>query len=317
MRRDLTTPLAFLMLAVFGGFNAIAVKFTLVELAPFWSGALRLLLAAAFFVTWMLIRRLELPRGRALAGSLAYGFFGVAAFLALMYWALQTTPAGFAMVILAVVPLMTLLFAAAHGLEPLRAIGVVGSLVAFGGIALIASERIGDQSASVPGLIAITLAAAAMAESSVLVKLFPRPNPVVNNALGMSLGAAALLTLTLVTGEPLALPSQPATWAALAYLVVPGTIALFALFLIVIDRWSASATSYALLLTPLVAVLGAAVLLDEPITPLFVVGAALVLVGVYVGAFAPSISRPLPGLFRRQQPVTAGGPPEIEQPPCL
>ena len=59
------------------------------------------------------------------------GFFGVAAFLALMYWALQTTPAGFAMVILAVVPLMTLLFAAAHGLEPLRAIGVVGSLVAL------------------------------------------------------------------------------------------------------------------------------------------------------------------------------------------
>ena len=66
------------------------------------------------------------------------------------------------------------------------------------------------------GSIAITLAAAAMAETSVLVKLFPRPNPVVNNALGMSLGAAALLTLTLVTGEPLALPSQPATWAALA-----------------------------------------------------------------------------------------------------
>ena len=114
-----------------------------------------------------------------------------------MYWALQTTPAGFAMVILAVVPLMTLLFASAHGLEQLRAIGVVGSLVAFGGIALIASERIGDQTAWVPGLIAITLAAAAMAESSVLVKLFPRPHPVVNNALGMSLGAAVLLVLTL------------------------------------------------------------------------------------------------------------------------
>ena len=314
MRRDVATPLAFAALVAFGGFNAIAAKFTLVELAPFWSGALRLILAAAFFVSWMVLRRLELPRGRKLQGSLAYGFLGTAAFLGLMYWALQTTPAGFAMVILAIVPLLTTLFAAAHRLERLRPVGVLGSIVALGGIAVIASERLSAGSASLAGLVAIALAAAAMAETNVLVKLFPRPHPVVNNAIAMSIGAATLLFLAVLSGEALTLPQAPATWTALLYLVVPGTIVMFGLFLFIIDRWSATATSYALLLTPLVSVLGAAILLNEPITPVFIVGAALVLAGVYVGAFAPTISRPLAGTLppthagRRRRTSRAGKP---------
>jgi drug/metabolite transporter (DMT)-like permease len=266
----------------------------------------------------MLIRRLRLPRGRALIGSLIYGLLNFAAFLGLMYWALQTTPAAFAMVILAVVPLLTLLFAAAHRLEPLRLTGVVGSVVALGGIGIIASERLGNHSASLPGLVAIGLAAAAMAETNVVVKLFPRPHPVVNNAVGTSVGAIVLLAIALITAEPLAVPQQTNTWLALAYVVVPGTVALFALFLFVIARWSASATSYSLLLMPLVATMGAAILLNEPITPVFVIGSIVVLVAVYIGAFAPSLSRPLPGLFAHRQPATAtaGGPPEQQVPPC-
>jgi len=316
VRRDLTAPIAFLVLVVTGGLNSTAVKFSLVELPPFWSGALRLLLAASFFIGWMALRRLALPRGRALTECLLYGLLNFAAFLGLMYWGLQTTPAGFAMVILAVVPLLTMFFAAAHRLEPLRLKGVVGSLVALGGIALIASERVGNHSATLEGLIAIGLAAAAMAETNVVVKLLPRPHPVVNNAIGQTVGAVVLFALALLTGEPLTLPTHPQTWAALAYVVVPGTIVLFIAFLVVIERWSATATSYALLLMPLVAVVGAGILLGEPITPLFVLGATVVVLGVYVGAFSPSLSRPLPRLSGRLQPQTAAGPPEQQVPPC-
>jgi drug/metabolite transporter (DMT)-like permease len=320
VRRDLTAPIAFLVVVLTGGLNSTAVKFSLVELAPFWSGALRLFLAAAFFVGWMLIRRLELPRGRALTESLLYGLLNFAAFLGLMYWGLQTTPAGFAMVILAVVPLLTMTFAAAHRLEPLRLRGIAGSLIALAGIALIASERVGNHSATLEGLVAVGLAAAAMAETNVVVKLFPRPHPVVNNAIGQTVGAVVLFALALLAGEPLTLPTMPQTWAALAYVVVPGTIILFIAFLVVIERWSATATSYALLLMPLVAVVGAGILLNEPITPLFVLGAVVVIVGVYIGAFAVSSVWRLPGLPTRLQPQAAGasgdGVPEQQVPPC-
>jgi drug/metabolite transporter (DMT)-like permease len=76
------------------------------------------------------------------------------------------------------------------------------------------------------------------------------------------------------------------TWGSLLYLVLIGSVGLFMLTLYVLARWSASATAYATLAMPLVTVVVAAAVLGESVGPLFVVGAGLVLVGVYVGISA-------------------------------
>ncbi|MDH4334455.1 MAG: DMT family transporter, partial [Chloroflexota bacterium] len=90
---------------------------------------------------------------------------------------------------------------------------------------------------------------------------------------------------SLVAGESWVLPAEAETWAAVGYLVVFGSVAMFALFVFTMQRWTASAVSYVTLLMPLVTVALAAVLTDEQITPSFVVGGAVILGGVYVGAF--------------------------------
>ena len=59
--------------------------------------------------------------------------------------------------------------------------------------------------------------------------------------------------------------ADPATWLAMAYLVVFGSIALFGLYLFALRRWTASAVSYTTLLMPLVTLPVAAVLISEPI----------------------------------------------------
>jgi drug/metabolite transporter (DMT)-like permease len=85
------------------------------------------------------------------------------------------------------------------------------------------------------------------------------------------------------------------------------------LFLFVIERWTASATSYVLLLMPLVTLAAAAVLLGEEVTPLALVGGLLVLLGVYVGTFSGQISKRLPAVFHRSRtPQTV----ELEINPC-
>jgi drug/metabolite transporter (DMT)-like permease len=56
---------------------------------------------------------------------------------------------------------------------------------------------------------------------------------------------------------------------------------------VVIIRWTASATVYALTLMPVVAVTLGVLFMDEKVTIQFVVGAALVLTAVYVGALLP------------------------------
>ena len=60
---------------------------------------------------------------------------------------------------------------------------------------------------------------------------------------------------------------------------------LFSLFVFVLQRWTASAVSYATLLFPFVGVTVATLLTSESFSPAFFVGGAVMLVGVYVGAF--------------------------------
>jgi drug/metabolite transporter (DMT)-like permease len=64
-----------------------------------------------------------------------------------------------------------------------------------------------------------------------------------------------------------------------------GSIGVFVLYLILLGRWTATGASYVLLVAPLVTVVLGAVILDEPAGPVFLIGGAAVLAGVYVGAF--------------------------------
>ena len=313
---DRTTLLAFAGIVLLGGVNGSAIRVGNAELGPFWGATLRFGLASLVLFAIVAVRHVRLPRGRALLGSTVYGLLSFGVTFALINWALVETPAGLAQVILALVPLLTLLLAVAQGIERFRLQGVVGSLVSIAGVALIFGERLGG--VPLVSMLAILVGAASLAEANIVAKRLPHCHPVANNAIGMGVGAVLLLGLTLVSGESLAVPVRPSTLVALGYLALVGSVVVFTLYLVVIQRWTASATSYTLLLMPLVSVIVAAVVLNEPITPILVLGGLLVLAGVYLGAFAPSVSRPLPGLFgRRPLPATAEpGPPVIITPNC-
>jgi drug/metabolite transporter (DMT)-like permease len=59
------------------------------------------------------------------------------------------------------------------------------------------------------------------------------------------------------------------------------------LYLRVLNNWTASGTSYGFVIIPLITVLVAAVLTEEQITANFLIGAVLVLTGVFVGVLLP------------------------------
>lgn len=321
-RPDSSTVAAFITIVVIGGFNAIAVKVGTSELEPFWGAALRFGLAAGLLASIVVIRRIAAPRGRALLGSILFGLLNFAGAYGLLYTALLDAPAGLAIVLLALVPLLTLTLAVLQGLERFRLQGLVGAVVALLGVAIVFNDQL-QSSVPLPSMLAIIGATLCLAETNVVVKRFPQCDPVVNNAIAMGIGAAVLLALSLVSGAPLVLPASPAVWAALVYLVLLGSVALFTLYLFVIARWTASATSYVALLMPLVGVPAAAIALGESVSAAFLVGGLVVMAGVYIGAFAPSITRPLPGLIRRPATAAAGAgpvmppePPECATPGC-
>jgi drug/metabolite transporter (DMT)-like permease len=65
----------------------------------------------------------------------------------------------------------------------------------------------------------------------------------------------------------------------------------FYLYLFIVQRWTASATSYQFVLFPFVTVLIAGWLADETINTAFIFGGALVLVGVWIGALSNTSAR--------------------------
>jgi drug/metabolite transporter (DMT)-like permease len=281
-RPDHFTLLAFAAVAILGGANAVAIKVGFAELAPFWAAAIRFLAAAVILFAVMAVMRLSLPSGRALTGVVLYGIlaFGLAYFFA--YWALQEVSAGTAMVILATVPLLTSILAIAQRVEKFRMRGLVGAVIAALGIVFIFWNEIAF--ASPAALIAVFAGAVCIAQAPVTVKRFPRVHPVVENALGMAVGGLMLLVVSLFAGEPRAIPAGLPTQLSLLYLIVGGSIGLFVLYLFMLSRWTASGSSYVMLIMPLVTIVLAALILGETATWIFVLGGVAVLAGVYIGA---------------------------------
>jgi drug/metabolite transporter (DMT)-like permease len=289
-RPDKLTLAAYILTIIFGGCNAVAVRFTVAELPPFWGAALRFAAASLIFWFIALIQRERLPRGRSLTGILIYGILMFGASYALIYWGLRSLQASMAQVILALVPLLTFFFAILHGMESFRWQGLLGAILAFGGILLAFFDQPGT-SLPLSSLLALVGGAACMAEGAVVIKGVPKGSPLMTNALAMSAGTVLLLGLSLIAREPWQMPTLLATWSAIGYLVIFGSVLVFYLFLFVIRRWAASTTSYQLVLMPFVTVIVAAWLADEKVNWVFLLGGALAVFGVWVGAFAPSLQK--------------------------
>ena len=285
-----TAKAAFAGCALLAGGNAVCVRLSNRELTPLWGAGLRF--ASASLLLWALarLRRVPLPRGRALAGTVAYGLLNFAGAFALAYYGLVRSPAGSAGALLALVPLATLFLAVVHGQERLRGRAVLGGLLAVVGVGLVGQASIDD---AVPWLSLLSLVASAicMAEATVLARRLPDVHPVAANAVGMSVAAVVLVAGAVVaeggTGA-LVLPERAATWFALLYLVPAGSVAVFLLFLAVVRRMEASRAAYIDVVIPVVTAVLAALILDERLGPELVLGGVFIVAGVRLGALLPT-----------------------------
>ncbi len=284
-RPDRLTLAAFLLVVLLGGSNSVAIRYSNQELAPFWGAALRFVFAAAAF--WIILwwRKLPLPNLKDSSIIALNGFLTIGISFALLYWGLLKVPVSLATIVIATSPLFTFLLAVLHRIESFRIQALVGGGVALIGMAIAVNAQPGGVEL-LPSLLALAAGALVAAEGNVIFKIYSlKADSVVINALSISSGALFLLGTSLIAGNAWVLPSTPQVWAALTYLILGGSVVMFYLFVYVLSRWTASATSYAVLFFPLVATLLASWLVKETVTPLFLAGATIVIAGVWIGAF--------------------------------
>lgn len=291
-RPNTLTLAAFLTVVLFLGVNFVAVKFSNMELPPFWGASLRFIVASSLLFGITRAGNIPLPRGRALTGAILYGLFGFAFNFGFLYWALTRVSAGTASVMFATIPLITLLISSLIGMEKITGRGLFGALVVIAGVSLIFIEQLRFD---IPLIYfgAILLAVVSSSLSGIIVKYFPRSHPVATNTVGMGIAAILLLVPSKFFGETMRWPVLSPTWLALGWLILSSIVG-FVLIVWLLSHWSATATSYIGVLTPLVTVITASILTGERPTWAFLGGALFVILGVYVGALStqPSMTKP-------------------------
>lgn len=164
---------------------------------------------------------------------------------------------------------------------------MAGTLLAVAGVAVLSRAPL-RESLPLLSVLATLGSAVCIAQAAVLVRRFPPVHPITMNAVAMAIAAVVLVAGSVLAGEPRVLPQRAATWVALGFAVVVGSIVVFVLYLVVLRYWAASRAAYAFVLTPFITVVLSAWLDDEPIHAGLILGGLLVLAGVYVGAPRPA-----------------------------
>lgn len=283
VERSWMTFAAFIGAGSIAGLNIVAVRYSNVELPPLWGAGARFFLAGLLFTFIVLAQKRPWPTAGTLRAAVWYGLLGFTAFYALVYYALVHLRAGLAGIVLALVPLITLGLAVLQRQERLGRDAILGGLLAAAGLGIVYRGELAADAPLLP-LLAVIAGVIAAAQGSIVLKHHPRGDPYATNAIAMLVGASALLVLSFLRGESWVAPRQDATLLAFTYLILVGSLVLFALFLYVLQRWTASRTSYQFVLSPIVAVAAGVLIAGEHVTPTFLLGGAVVLAGVYFGA---------------------------------
>ena len=296
------------LLSLLWGNSFLFIKIAVEEVAPGWLVAGRLTIGGLLLVAIVAVRRLPLPRDRRTLVALAViGVAGTAAGGFGQAWAQQSLDSGLVAVLNATTPVATLVLAVVAGIERLHLARVLGLAVAVAGSVVVIGGEISAGGPVLP-LIVAAVAPFAYALGSVLTRKEISGKVATLPAVGVQLAAGAVVMTVLSLGVEGA-PPHPATLSlapaiALLALGVLGTGVAFIIYFTLIARVGATNASMVTYLVPIVGLVAGAVVRGERFGLNVFLGAAILIVGVYVAQRQPT---PVPVPATDQAPVTVDG----------
>ncbi len=272
-----------MVLVTLWGTSFVLVTVSVQSIDPVSVVFFRLLFGALVLVLAVLVRRLSLPRDlKTWGGFLLMAIAGNALPFFLITWGQQTVNSGVAGMIMAIMPLMTMVFA--HYLVPeenLNRYKLIGFTLGLTGIVILLGPVFQGGGREFWSAFAILVAAICYAINTILIKRLPRFSPLVG-----ACGVLIMATLVLLPFWLLLKPSgQSATsnsilaviWLGLG----PTGIATIVLFSI-IDRAGPTFLSTINYLIPVVAFFCGAWLLSEPVSWQHYLALSTILAGIAI-----------------------------------
>jgi O-acetylserine/cysteine efflux transporter len=293
--------LAAFSVAIVWGLTFIAIKVGVGETSPLMLAALRFLFSAlpmVFFVAP--------PKAPAWAVVL-YGLLIGAGQFGLLFVAIREGfPIGLASLVIMAQAFFTILLAwLLMGERPRRA-QIIGAVVAFFGMAVIGSDRLGG--ASLMPFLLVVVAALFWALGNVLAKSVGKVDMLAFTVWSSLAAPAPLLLLSLsVEGTAgLAALAHPSLRLVASVLVISygATVFGYGVWASLLARHSAASVAPFALLVPIIGMIAGAILFGETLRPVELLGGALVMAGLAVNIFGDWALRrsplPIPNRARYQ-----------------
>jgi drug/metabolite transporter (DMT)-like permease len=266
------------------GSTYLAIRVMVETVPPLLGAGTRFLVAGAVMVVVLSFRRSVRPTRAQLLSALLVGILLPGA-NAVVTVAEQEVPSSVAALLIASVPLWVILLRRSAG-EPVPRASVGAVLVGFAGVALLL--RPGEQSgdATVLGLVACVVAALMWASGSFASPKLQLPRDgLVSTAWQMLLGGLVITVAGLALGE--AGDVEPAAFSArslvaLAYLIAVGSWFAFTAYAWLLQNAPISRVATYAYVNPVVAIILGWLILDEVITPITLIGAAIIVVSVFL-----------------------------------
>jgi O-acetylserine/cysteine efflux transporter len=285
--RDLI--LALFVVTVWG-VNFVAIRWGVDEVAPLLMTALRYTLAALPAVFFIRRPAVSLP---VLAG---YGFaIGVAQFGLLFMSIKLGMPAGLSSLVMQLQAFFTIGLAVAFLGERPKPAQWLGAAIAFGGIAVIAFERLAG-AALVPFLMTIA-ASFFWGVGNIVTKRAGKIDMLAFVVWSSLVPPIPLFVLSLLFEGPGAVPAamQNLTWVgsgSLLFVAYAATLFGYGIWSMLLSRYPAGLVAPLSLLVPIVGIVSASLLLGETISGIEIAGSALVFAGLLINVFGPRLLTP-------------------------
>ena len=285
------------MAVCFGG-TWPAGKVAAAHVAPATVATARFAVACVLLVIWARLRgrRIRFPARRELPLVFAMGLTAVAVYNLCFLYGLRLAPASDGSIIVpGLIPVLTtLLVWRLLGDRPGRSTAI-GFALALAGLVLVVDPVGGIDARRLTGDAILMGAALSWASYAMVARRASAHfDSVTANVYLAGAGASLLLPLSFLGGGWGRLAeASGATWTAIAYLAVVGTVLGFVLFSEGVRIVGVASTSAFTLLVPVFGVLGSVLVLGEPLRLTLAAGGALVIAGLWF------VHRPMTGGVRR------------------
>jgi len=280
---------AFAIIYFVWGSTFLAIRIGVREFPPLVMASLRFLVAGIVLCLWVLARGERFPNRREWAGAALLSIPLFVLDYGLVFWAEKRVPSGLTAIMLATIPafmaLSEIVLLRTQRLTVRLALALLVGVVGVGTL-MSHSLYLGSAAIDKTGAAALVTASMSWAIGSTLTRKVPLPSSkVVSSGVQMLAGGFFLTLAAAVFGEfrgfdPFRISA--AAWISLAYLTIAGSVVAFTAYLWLIHHESPTKVGTYAYVNPVIAVLLGYFFGGEGLGMRTVLGAALVLISVFV-----------------------------------